>query len=161
MIGFTKDTINARHILLKVEPDGSNLEPMEKLADSILSIINKENFTEFVDKYSTDEGSKIKGGELGDFFFTKMVQPFATYCANEPIGKIGKVRSQFGIHIIEVLDRRGRDFPRVAVVQKSLKASQKAIDDKEQMVYDLLFKLASEMDTVSYTHLTLPTILRV
>lgn len=147
VIGFTKDTINARHILLPVE-QGKEAQA-EQLADSILSVINKDNFTEFVDKYSTDQGSKINGGELGDFFFTKMVAPFATYCASEPIGKIGKVRSQFGIHIIEVLDRRGRDFPRVAVVQKSLKSSQKAIDEKEQMVYDLLFKLASEMDKAS------------
>lgn len=147
VIGFTKDTINARHILLPVE-QGKEAEA-DKLADSILSVINKDNFTQFVDKYSTDQGSKIKGGELGDFFFTKMVTPFATYCAEEPIGKIGKVRSQFGIHIIEVLDRRGREFPRVAVVQKNLKASQKAIDDKEQMVYDLLFRLANEMDQAS------------
>jgi peptidyl-prolyl cis-trans isomerase D len=147
VIGFTKDTINARHILLPVE-QGKEAQA-ESLADSILAIINKDNFTELVDKYSTDQGSKVKGGELGDFFFSKMVAPFATYCVNEPIGKIGKVRSQFGIHIIEVLDRRGREFPKVAVVQKSLKASQKAIDDKEQMVYDLLFKLSSEMDKTS------------
>ena len=149
VIGFTKDTINARHILLKVEPDGSNLEAMDKLADSILNVVNKANFKEYVAKYSTDQGSKINGGELGDFFFSKMVQPFATYCANEPIGKIGRVRSQFGIHIIEVLDRRGREFPRLAVVQKTLKASQSAIDDKEQMIYDLLFKMSSEMDKAS------------
>lgn len=144
VIGFTKDTINARHILIPV--DQGQEAAADKLADSILSVINKDNFTQFVDKYSTDQGSKVKGGELGDFFFTNMVAPFATYCANEPIGKIGKVRSQFGIHIIEVLDRRGREFPRLAVVQKALTPSQKAIDDTEQMVYDLLFKLASEMD---------------
>lgn len=144
VIGFTKDTINARHILIPVEQGQE--AAADKLADSILSVINKDNFTQFVDKYSTDQGSKVKGGELGDFFFTNMVAPFATYCANEPIGKIGKVRSQFGIHIIEVLDRRGREFPRLAVVQKALTPSQKAIDDTEQMVYDLLFKLASEMD---------------
>lgn len=147
VIGFTKDTINARHILIPVE-QGKELAA-DKLADSILGVINSDNFTQFVDKYSTDTGSKAKGGELGDFFFTNMVAPFAIYCADQPIGKIGKVRSQFGIHIIEVLDRRGKSYPRLAVVQQSLTPSQDAIDNKEKAVYDLLFNMSAEMDKKS------------
>lgn len=145
VIGFTRDTINARHILLPVE-QGKESEA-EARADSILKVINKTNFVEYVNKYSTDTGSKAKGGELGDFFFSQMVQPFATYCAEKPIGEIGKVRSQFGIHIIEVLDRKGPNHPRFAVIQKTLKASQNTIDLKEKEVYDLLYKLDAKLSS--------------
>lgn len=145
VIGFTKDTINARHILLPVE-QGKESEA-DARADSILAVINKDNFTQLVDQYSTDTGSAAKGGDLGDFFFSQMVQPFATFCADKPIGEIGKVRSQFGIHIIEVLDRRGPAHPRLAVIQKSLKSSQNTIDAKEKEVYDLLYKLDAKLDS--------------
>ena len=143
VIGFTRDTINARHILLPVA-EGKEAE-VEARADSILKVINNGNFVEFVKKYSTDEGSKAKDGELGDFFFSQMVQPFAIYCADKPIGEIGKVRSQFGFHIIEVLDRKGPNHPRLAVVQKTLKASVETTDMIEKGVYDLLYKLDAKL----------------
>lgn len=143
VIGFTRDTINARHILLPIV-QGKEKET-EARADSILKVINKGNFVEYVNKYSTDTGSKAKGGELGDFFFSQMVQPFATYCADKPIGEIGKVTSQFGIHIIEVLDRKGPNHPRLAVIQKTLTPSQNTMDETEKEVYDLLYKLDAKL----------------
>ena len=105
----------------------------------------KENFEEYVAKYSTDTGSAAKGGDLGDFFFSQMVPQFATYCADKPIGEIGKVRSQFGIHIIEVTDRRGPNHPRIALIRKSLKSSQTTIDEREKEVYDLLYDLDAKL----------------
>lgn len=147
VIGFTRDTINARHILLQI-PEGKDAA-VQATADSILKVINHDNFAEFVKKYSTDTGSAAKGGELGDFFFSQMVQPFATYCADEPIGKIGQVRSQFGIHIIEVLDRKGPNHPRLAVVQKQLKPSSETLETIEKESYDLLYALDSKLSKES------------
>lgn len=143
VIGFTRDTINARHILLPVE-QGKEAEA-EARADSILKVINSDNFTQYVDIYSTDSGSAEKGGELGDFFFSQMVQPFATYCADKPIGEIGKVRSQFGIHIIEVLDRKGPNHPRLALIQKKLEPSSMTKENIEKEVYDLLYKMDEKL----------------
>ena len=143
VIGFTRDTINARHILLPVE-EGKEAEA-EARADSILKVINSDNFTQYVDIYSTDSGSAEKGGELGDFFFSQMVQPFATYCADKPIGEIGKVRSQFGIHIIEVLGRKGPNHPRLALIQKKLEPSSMTKENIEKEVYDLLYKMDEKL----------------
>lgn len=143
VIGFTQDTINARHILLPV-PEGKETE-VQNRADSILKVISKANFAEYVKKYSTDTGSAEKGGDLGDFFFSQMVQPFATFCADEPIGKIGKVRSQFGIHIIEVLDRKGPTFPRLAIIQKALKPSTETLENIEKEAYDLLYAFDAKL----------------
>lgn len=143
VIGFTRDTINARHILLPVVA-GKEADA-DKLADSILKVINHDNFAEYVKKYSTDKGSAEKDGDLGDFFFSQMVQPFAFYCADKPIGEIGKVKSQFGIHIIEVLDRKGPNRPRLALIQKTLKPSIETQEIIEKEVYDLLYKLDAEL----------------
>lgn len=143
VIGFTRDTINARHILLQV-PEGKEKE-VQARADSIMKVINKDNFVDFVKKYSTDQGSAAKDGELGDFFFSQMVQPFAIYCADKPIGEIGQVRTQFGIHIIEVLDRKGANHPRLALVQKELKPSTATLEEIEKEAYDLLYTLDSKL----------------
>lgn len=143
VIGFTRDTINARHILLPV-PEGKDKE-VEARADSILKVINKTNFPEFVKIYSTDKGSAEKGGDLGDFFFSQMVQPFATFCADKPIGEIGKVRSQFGIHIIEVTNRKGANHPRLAIIQKALTPSSTTLENIEKQAYDMLYTLDSKL----------------
>ncbi len=147
VIGFTRDTINARHILLPV-PEGKESE-VQARADSILKVINKDNFVEYVKKYSTDTGSAAKGGELGDFFFSQMVQPFATFCADKPIGEIGQVRSQFGIHIIEVLDRKGPNHPRLALIQKELKPSSETLENIEKEAYDMLYALDSKLSKIT------------
>ncbi len=143
VIGFTSDTINARHILLSSQ-EGNEAE-IEARADSILAVINDGNFEELVKKYSDDTGSAAKGGDLGDFFFAQMVQPFAVYVADKPIGEIGKVRSQFGIHIVQVTARKGKKYPRLAIVQKTLKPSQETLDEKKEMAYSLLYELGDEL----------------
>ncbi|MDX2359451.1 MAG: SurA N-terminal domain-containing protein [Crocinitomicaceae bacterium] len=143
IIGFTQDTINARHILLRIEPGQEAI--VEARADSILNVINDGNFEEYVNKYSTDEGSKIEGGDLGDFFFSDMVQPFAMFCADKPIGEIGKVTSQFGIHIIQVTDRRGTSHPRVAIIQKTFESSAITMDSTAMEVENLIFKLNDDL----------------
>ena len=143
VIGFTSDTINARHILLSAQ-EGNEAE-IEARADSILAVINDGNFEELVKKYSDDTGSAAKGGDLGDFFFAQMVQPFAVYVADKPIGEIGKVRSQFGIHIVQVTARKGKKYPRLAMVQKTLKPSQETLDEKKEMAYSLLYELGDNL----------------
>lgn len=144
VIGFTSDTLNARHILIPVEA-GKEAEA-EARADSIMEVINHDNFVEYVEKYSTDTGSKAKEGDLGDFFFTKMVQPFGFFCADKPVGEIGKVTSQFGIHIIEVTDKRGPKRPRLTIIQNALESSQKTMDDAESAAYSLLDKMYAKIE---------------
>lgn len=145
--GFTKETINARHILIPVE-EGREAEA-DELADSLLKRINNENFAQYVESYSVDHGSKMRGGELGDFFFSQMVAPFAIYCVEEPIGKIGKVRTQFGLHIVQVLDRKGRDFPRLTVVERELKPSKETLTAIERETNELFAKLKAALEKES------------
>lgn len=149
VIGFTSDTTNARHILIGVA-EGDDPVSKEALADSILNLVNNDNFADFATKYSGDTGSAAKGGDLGDFFFANMVPQFANYVADKPIGEIGMVQTRFGFHIIQVTARKGKKYPRLAVVQKTLTPSnttKKAIEEEAyNMLYDLDEKLAAISD---------------
>jgi parvulin-like peptidyl-prolyl isomerase len=55
------------------------------------------------------------------------------------------VKTQFGIHIIEVLERDATNYPLLASIQKTFGASQETIDKQESEVYNLLYKLESKV----------------
>lgn len=148
VIGFTSDTINARHILVSYK-EGDDLAAKEALADSLLAVVNDGNFEELAKEYSDDPGSGSKGGDLGDFFFGDMVPQFATYVADKPIGEIGKVQSQFGFHIIQVTARKGRKYPRIAIVQKTLAPSKQTEKDIEDEAYSMLYDLDEKLSKIS------------
>lgn len=141
--GFTLDTINARHILLNANQE--NFQQVDAMADSLITILNNENFADLATQYSQDPGSKIKGGDLGDFFFNSMVPPFAMYCIDSEIGEIGKVYSQFGIHIVQVLNRKGKKYPRISLIQRTLKPSAETKQNIKMKAEDLLFEMQDAM----------------
>ncbi len=151
VIGFTYDTINARHILISVDQneDAASVATKQALADTIMANINDDNFVDYVKQYSDDTGSKEKDGDLGDFYFSSMVQPFAAFVAEKPIGEIGLVQSQFGFHIVQTTDRRGRQYPRLAVVQKTLKPSDGTKEAKDSEAYKLLYSLDEKLSNIN------------
>lgn len=147
VVGFTPQKLKARHILLSTNSstDKKVIDAKQKTADSIVKLLNKDNFKEFVTKFSDDKGSVQNGGEYADFLEADMVPEFSTFCATKPIGTIGTVKTQYGIHIIEVLERDAATFPVVASIQKTFKASQETVDKKDSEVYDLLYKLDEKL----------------
>jgi len=151
VIGYTPSRLKARHILLATNgaTDEKVFAAKQKQADSLMKLINKDNFAEFVTRYSDDKGSVPQGGEIDNFIEADMVPEFGNFCATEPIGKIGSVKTQYGIHIIEVLERDAEKFPLVAAVMKTFKASQETIDRKESEVYELLYKLEEKVSAQS------------
>ncbi len=151
VLGFTPSRLKARHILLSTNQskDAKVIAQKQKTADSLVKLINKDNFAEYVTKFSDDPGSKQTGGEYDNFLEADMVAEFGAFCATKPIGTIGTVKTQFGIHIIEVLDRDEAKFPVLASVAKTFKASQETIDRKESEVYNLLYKLEAKLSKVS------------
>lgn len=148
VVGFTSDSINARHILISVG-ETDDVAAKEAFADSLLKLVNSDNFGDMAKEHSGDQGSAVKGGDLGDFWFGDMVPQFATYVAEKPIGEIGVVQSQFGFHIIQVMNRKGRKYPRLAIVQKTLKSSSETNKQIEDEAYSLLYKLDEKLAGIS------------
>jgi len=88
----------ARHILV---PD---LKTAEKVEADLKS---GKDFAGEAKQYSTDPGSREKGGELGWFKKGAMVPSFDQYAFSAPVNKISPpVKSPFGYHIIQVEERK-------------------------------------------------------
>lgn len=107
----TKWDVKAEHILIKVTPDASpadTLAAYKKIKKIREKIIKKDTtFEAAATKYSEDTYSATKGGDLGYFTSMGMVYPFELVAYSTKPGEISKpVRTQFGYHIIKVIDKK-------------------------------------------------------
>jgi len=74
-------------------------------------LLEGDDFCRLADLYSNDPGSSGKCGELGFFQRGKMVPEFEAAAFRMKEDSIsGVVESQFGFHILQVLDRRGESL---------------------------------------------------
>lgn len=105
-----KDEVKAAHILIKVGPDAAPADTL-KAYNRIMEIRNKilsgEDFETAAAAYSEDQSAKINKGDLGYFTALRMVYPFENAAYQTKVGDISQpFRTQFGYHIVKVLDRR-------------------------------------------------------
>lgn len=105
------DSARVRHILIALTDPRTNQPrpaPLAKrMADSLLTLIKekKVTFDTLVKTVSDDPGSIDKGGDYGWFDENKgFVEPFKKAGLEGTVGNISVVETQFGYHIIEVLE---------------------------------------------------------
>jgi len=145
--GFNNNVCKVRHILLSApKGDSLKLKAVRKMADTLILKINKDNFTEYVNKYSEDPGSKSTGGVYENFLDFEMVPQFSKFAVEKPIGTIGMVTSDFGIHIMEVMDRKSVKYPIVSFIEKTLLPS----NDTKMTTTDDAFDVLNELDEKIY-----------
>ena len=131
------EAAKCRHILLTAK-DASDKEEMAALgqrADSLKRVLrNGGDFDDLVQRFSGDPGSKSTGGVYDFFPKGRMVKPFEDFCFNKPIGALGWVETTYGVHLIEVLDRRTKvEEARVAFITKEVAASAATARDAYAM----------------------------
>lgn len=128
-IKMISDSVKARHILLKIE-NGDTAKTLAT-ADSLKSAIKKgSKFDALASQFSQDPGSAIKGGDLGWFRQGMMVPEFNDACFNGNKGDMPIVTSQFGVHLIEIMEKGAASRQiQVAVVERKIEASQKTFDN--------------------------------
>jgi peptidyl-prolyl cis-trans isomerase D len=102
----TPEQIRASHILLKT--DGKNEADVRKRAEALLAQVKGgADFAALAKKESEDDGSKAGGGDLGFFGRGRMVPEFETAAfAMQPGQTSELVRSQFGFHIIRMVEKK-------------------------------------------------------
>ena len=167
------DSVRARHILIGTV-DPQTRQPImddssaKKLADSIYAAVKGgADFTMLALKYSTDMGSKIKGGDLGMFEYGKMVPEFNDYSFNNPVGSKGIVHTVFGYHIIEKTAQKGSSNAyKVAFMAKDIIASDATINkasidatklaaDKDPKKFD-----TANLKKLGLTKISVPTLVK-
>ena len=104
-----KSSVDISHILMQITPsDESVEEAFLKISEIKDQLDNGGDFAELARKYSEDPGSARNGGELGFVSRGTLVKEFEeTAFALEPGEISGIVQTQFGFHIIQLLDRQG------------------------------------------------------
>lgn len=121
---------DTRHILISVPEasaegaptftqllcDSEEWKPYRDQTLEIIALLNSgEPFATLAEAFSDDPGSAIQGGALGsvdDVENSSYVAPFKQAIIDGPIGEfIGPVCTQFGFHIIQILDKESRDIP--------------------------------------------------
>ncbi len=132
------DSAKVRHILIPflggVRADASVTKTdaeAKATADSIYNVLrrNRSKFKSLL-SLSSDKVSNEKEGVI-EFAYTDGFAPeFKAYSFENPKGSLGVVRTDFGYHIIEVLDQgKKQDAYKVATIAQEIEPSVETIDD--------------------------------
>ncbi len=152
-INSVADSARVRHILVGINDPQTN-QPKRTMprakaeADSVLALLKKKaaNFDSLVVRYSDDLGSKTNGGDYGWFDETKgFVEPFKNAGLMGTKGNISVVETQFGYHIIEVLDvsKARHNSYKIAQVMKLIAPSE----ETTQSIFAKANQFAGENNT--------------
>ena len=100
----------ARHILIALDELTDDTAARRQLSALHERIVNGQEFGELARIHSDDTGSAPKGGELGWIDPGNTIPVFERMMDSlEPGGLSEPFRTQFGWHIVQVLERRERD----------------------------------------------------
>ncbi len=149
------DQVRASHILImaskdsikaKLKQENPKLEGVEldaevqaqlakakEKAENILkqAKANGANFEELAKQYSDDPGSAQKGGDLGFFSKDQMVKSFADAAFSQKPGTISDlVKSEYGYHIIKVVDRKKAGVMALKEIKDEIK---KYLEDEQKI----------------------------
>ena len=122
------DEVRARHILVEEKAK----------ADEILKKLEAgEDFAALAITESIDEGSAERGGDLGYFTQDMLNGRFTRPVFNAGKGeRIGPIKSEFGWHIAEILDRRPAPQPSFETLQPKI-ANFMTFDAIQELLKDL------------------------
>lgn len=106
---FTEET-RARHVLVELTPNRDENQARNRAEQARQQLQQGEDFASVAREFSDDRGSAMNGGELGWVRPGQTVPAFEEAMSSLNTGQVSEpVRSQFGYHVIEVLERRRQD----------------------------------------------------
>jgi foldase protein PrsA len=131
------EQVHASHILVATKETAQ--EVLDKLAKG-------EAFAELAAQYSTDTGSKDKGGDLGWFPRDVMVPEFDQAAFTLEPGKVSQlVQTDFGYHIILVQEKAVRELEPAVYDQMQQKQFQAWLEEQQaKMSIERLYTFAAK-----------------
>nr|VFJ64058.1 MAG: periplasmic chaperone for outer membrane proteins SurA [Candidatus Kentron sp. FW] len=122
----------ARHILVRPNETVSNIDAKTRLEQIRERIIHGEDFGELARSHSDDRGTAIKGGDIGWVGRGSVVPKFEQAMDRlQPMEISAPFRSQFGWHIVQVMDRRKHDGTMEVRRAKAMERIRKRKIDEE------------------------------
>lgn len=134
------EELRVRHILIK----GNSAEARAKAEKILAELKGGADFETLARKSSEDTVSASNGGDLGYFGRDRMVKSFedAAFALKQPGETSPLVESQFGFHIIQLVDRRSPGVRPFGEVETGLKeeAIGKTVSEARQLEVARLLK---------------------
>ena len=123
---------HVRHILVRTNELVSEDEAKRKLFALRERVVNGVNFAELA-RLNSDDGSASRGGDLGWLYPGDTVPEFERAFAELKVGEVSQpVKTPFGWHLIQVLERRTAD---VSTDRKRVEARKALLDRKGDEAY--------------------------
>jgi peptidyl-prolyl cis-trans isomerase D len=137
--------VHVQHILLMtVGKTDAEIEEVHQKAEDVLKQAKKgAKFDELAKKYSEDPGTKDKGGDLGFITQGQTVPEFEKTAFSQPVGSISDlVKTQYGFHIIKVLEKETAHTKPFEEVKDSIKTPL-VLSKADKQAGDLADKLSA------------------
>jgi peptidyl-prolyl cis-trans isomerase D len=150
----TPERVRASHILLNT--GGKDEAAVRKQAEELLAKVKGgADFAALAKEYSEDPGSKVKGGDLDFFPRGQMVPEFEASAFSLAPGQVSDlVKTQYGFHIIKVVDKQAATTqtldqvrPRIQETLASQIADRQITDRSRQLAERV--KSPADMDKVA------------
>jgi peptidyl-prolyl cis-trans isomerase D len=141
----TPERVQARHILIKTTGKSKEETALLKTkADDLLKQIQGgADFAKIAEKNSEDPGSAAKGGDLGWIVRGQMVKNFEdTVFSLKPKELSGVITTEYGFHIIQVMDREPARLRSLAEAKPEIVGNL-----RNQSVFDLMQTMADQAHT--------------
>src|SRR3954470_16803676 len=140
----TPEQVRASHVLLKTE--GKDDAAVKAKAEEILKQAKGgADFAELAKKYSEDDSNAKNGGDLDYFGRGRMVSEFDQAVFAMQPGQISDlVKTQYGYHIIKLVDRKASTTKPLSEVRQQIN-DQMAFERAQAQAADLAQKLESQI----------------
>lgn len=143
---FTQEEqVHARHILVMVNDQRNDAQAQARINQAKTRLAGGADFAAVAKEFSDDTASKESGGDLGYFGRNRMVKEFEDAAFSAQPGKVvGPVKSSFGYHLIEVLDKRPGGTQTFEVVREQIRA-RLAAERAQQLAETKAKEIASRL----------------
>ena len=145
--------VHAAHILIRIAPDASptdTLKAWQRINDIRNKALQEQDFNELARQFSEDPSARQNAGDLGYFTSMQMVYPFESAAYHTPVGEISSpIRTQFGYHIIKVLDKmpaRGKVHAAHIMVRTSENISPQDSITARNRIFEIYERLTAGHD---------------
>ena len=132
------------YVMINIQPTAADSAGILNQAENLIADAKSgKDFGQMAEIYSKDPSAAGNGGDLGFFKRSAMVKPFADAAFAAKKGEIvGPVMTQYGLHIIKVVDKRrqnGEDEVKASHILLKIEASnstKEALRDEADYIAD-------------------------